>query len=195
MKRALTIAIVAGVIAAGGGVAVLAQRMAAPARASVSVAQPAAAEIKRPAFTEIKWPFLMDQWGLGRAFRCDAAVCGAKVEVYVRPKIGFCNCTTGVADDEELERVGDMELIGEQFKASSDGHPIAVAWMKGRSRPYDVAGRASGSTLALAFNDHCDVIVATAVVTDGPAARVEPAVLAFLNSDTVVNWAKQALGL
>ena len=67
--------------------------------------------------------------------------------------------------------------------------------MKGRSRPYDVQGRAAGSTLALAFNDHCDVIVATAVVPAGAAARVEPAVLAFLNSDTVLNWAKEVLGL
>ena len=191
MKRAVIIAIVACVIAAGGGVSVRAQRTAAPP----SAAQPGFAKMKQPAFTEIEWPFLMDQWGLGRAFRCRAAVCGADVEVYVRAKIGFCNCTTGVSDDDELERVGDMELIGEQFKPSSDGHPIAVAWMQGRSRPYDVAGRAAGSTLALAFNDHCDVIVATAVVPDGPATRVEPAVLAFLNSDTVINWAKQALGL
>jgi hypothetical protein len=184
MKRAVAIAIViaAGVVAAAGGV-VLGQRATAP----VSTPQ--------PAFTEIKWPFLMDQWGLGRAFRCGAAACGTEIDVYVRPKIGFCNCATGVSDDAELERVGDVELIGEQFKASSDGHPIAVAWMKGRSRPYDVAGRAAGSTLALAFNDHCDVIVATAVVPTGPATRVEPAVLAFLNSDTVIEWARRALGL
>jgi hypothetical protein len=184
MNRAVAIAavIAAGVLAAAGGV-VLGQRATAPVSAA------------RTAFTEIKWPFLMDQWGLGRAFRCGAAACGTEVEVYVRPKIGFCNCTTGVSDDAELERVGDVELVGEQFKASSDGHPIAVAWMKGRSRPYDVAGHAAGSTLALAFNDHCDVIVATAVVPDGPAARVEPAVIAFLNSDTVIEWAKQALGL
>jgi hypothetical protein len=39
------------------------------------------------------------------------------------------------------------------------------------------------------------VIVATAVVANGPATRVEPAVLAFLNSETVIEWAKQALGL
>jgi hypothetical protein len=185
MRRAGVIAIAACVLAVTGGAAVLAHKTLAPA--------PAAAP--HPAFAEIKWPFLMDQWGLGRAFRCGAAACGADVEVYVRAKIGFCNCTTGVSDDAELERVGDVELIGEQFKASSDGHPIAVAWMKGRSRPYDVTGHAAGSTLALAFNDHCDVIVATAVVPNGPAARVEPAVIAFLNSDAVIEWAKQALGL
>jgi len=148
-----------------------------------------------PAFAEAKWPFLMDQWGLGRAFHCGPEDCGSDVDVYLRAKIGFCNCTTGVSDDDELERVGDVELIGEDYRPNAPGHPIAVAWMKGRSRPYDVAGRAAGSTLALAFNDHCDVIVATAVVPRGQAAHVEPAVLAFLNSDAVVRWVKEQLGL
>jgi len=184
MKRAVTIAIVlaAGAVVTAGGV-VLGQRATAPLAAA------------QPAFTEIKWPFLMDQWGLGRAFHCDAKDCGVAVDVYVRAKIGFCNCTTGVSDDEELERVGDVELIGETYKPASAGHPIAVAWMKGRSRPYDVGGHAAGATLAFAFNDRCDVIVATAVVPGGPAAPVEPAVLAFLNSETVIRWAKEQLGL
>jgi hypothetical protein len=67
--------------------------------------------------------------------------------------------------------------------------------MKGRSRAYDVVGRPNGSTLAVAFNDRCDVIVATAVVPSGSVIQVEPAVLAFLNSDTVLRWAEKALGL
>jgi hypothetical protein len=100
-----------------------------------------------------------------------------------------------VSDDEELERVGDVELFGPKFSASSPGREIAVAWMKGRSRPYDVAGRPAGSTLAVAFNDRCDVIVATAAVANGPASKHEPAVLAFLNSDTVLRWAEKTLGL
>jgi hypothetical protein len=147
------------------------------------------------AFTEVRWPFLMDQWGLGRAFRCDAETCGVEVQLFVRAKIGFCNCTTGVSDDDELERVGDMELLGPDFKAPAPGHPITVAWMKGRGRVYDVAGHSAGTTLALAFNDHCDVIGATALAPDGPAARVEPAVLGFLNSEEVVRWAEKVLGL
>ena len=168
---------------------------AATATALLTRSHSVAAHAAGAAFSEEKWPFLMDQWGLGRAFHCDAARCGIAVDVYLRAKIGFCNCTTGVADDDELERVDDVELIGEKYKPASAGHPIAVAWMKGRSRPYDVKGRSAGATLALAFNDHCDVIVATAVVPNGSAARVEPAVLAFLNSQTVVNWAKEQLGL
>ena len=182
MKRPLTIALAVCAVAAAAGAVVLAAKSAGPRET-------------HPVFTEVKWPFLMDQWGLGRAYRCGAEDCGTQVDVYLRPKIGFCNCATGVSDDEELERVADVELFGQKFSAPGDGHPIAVAWMKGRSRAYDVPGRAPASTLAIAFNDRCDVIVATAVVPDGPAARVEPAVLAFLNSDTVVRWAEKALGL
>jgi hypothetical protein len=187
--RALSVAItLAGVTA---GAALLAGAPAASAPSEKTSAPTGATT----GFTEVKWPFLMDQWGVGRAFHCDPAKCGVAVDVYVRPKIGFCNCTTGVSDDDELERVGDVELLSEKYKPNAAGHPISVAWMKGRSRPYDVAGHAAGTTLALAFNDHCDVIVATAVVPSGPAGQVEPAVLALLNSDTVINWAKEELGL
>ncbi len=182
MKKPLAFAIVIGVLALGAGAAVFASKL--PGRHDV-----------QPVFTEVKWPFLMDQWGVGRAFQCKAEHCGAEVNVYVRAKIGFCNCSTGVADDEELERVGDVDLFGPKFSAASAGREIAVAWMKGRSRPYDVAGRTPGSTLALAFNDRCDVIVATASVANGSATRLEPAVLAFLNSDTVLRWAEKTLGL
>jgi hypothetical protein len=46
---------------------------------------------------EIAWPFPRDGWPAGRAFRCGAQACGEDVELYVRPKIGFCNCDSGVA--------------------------------------------------------------------------------------------------
>jgi hypothetical protein len=182
MKKGLTLAIALCAFGAAAGAGVLAWRPAPPRDA-------------KPEFTEVKWPFLMDQWGIGHAYRCGAENCGTEVDVYLRAKIGFCNCSTGVSDDEELERVGDVELLGPQFSAPGAGHEIAVAWMKGRGRAYDVAGHAPASTLAFAFNDHCDVIVATAVVPKGPAAQVEPAVLAFLNSDTVLRWAEKVLGL
>jgi hypothetical protein len=181
-RRRLAIATVLGAFVLAAGAAVVAS-------------QTTTSHAATPRFAEIKWPFPMDQWGLGHAYRCGPEDCGAEVTLYLRAKIGFCNCTTGVSDDAELERVADVELLNEKFSAPGAGHPIAVAWMKGRSRPYDVPGRAPASTLALAFNDHCDVIVATAVVPDGPAARVEPAVLAFLSSDTVIHWAQKVLGL
>ena len=51
---------------------------------------------------EIAWPFPRDGWPAGRALRCEDAACGEAVELYLRPKIGFCNCDTGVADDDEF---------------------------------------------------------------------------------------------
>ena len=72
----------------------------------------------RAVWTEVKWPFPLDQWGLGRAFRCGAADCGTEINLYLRAKIGFCNCATGVSDDAELDRVGDLEISATNGSAS-----------------------------------------------------------------------------
>src|SRR5271168_2759983 len=87
---------------------------------------------------EIAWPFPRDGWPAGRAFHCDAAVCGGEVEVYVRPKIGFCNCDTGVADDDEVDRVADLDLMSERCAPRAPGQVVRVAGMPGRLRPYDL---------------------------------------------------------
>jgi hypothetical protein len=52
----------------------------------------------RPVWAEVRWPFPIDQWGTGRAFVCKAADCGTEVSLYLRAKLGSCNCTTGVAE-------------------------------------------------------------------------------------------------
>jgi hypothetical protein len=147
-----------------------------------------------PVWTEATWPFPIDQWGGGWAFQCKAADCGIDVNVYVRPKIGFCNCQTGVADDEELDRVGDVDIIGSERSALGPGRPIAVQSMKGRSRGYKVGAPAGKSVLSLAFNSRCDVTVAT-VVADGDPVAQEQAVLDFLNGDLVVHRVEEVLGL
>jgi hypothetical protein len=151
----------------------------------------------QPVWAEVPWPFPMDQWGRGNAFTCKAADCGTQVTVYIRAKIGFCNCATGVADDEELDRISDFELLGGPVSAQAPGRPITVAWMKGRSRAFNSeAGMgARVSALSVGFNDHCDAIVATAVVAPGRAMDIEPAVLDFLNRRTVLHWAEVTLGL
>ena len=148
-----------------------------------------------PGWAEIAWPFPMDQWGRGAAFRCKAADCGADISLYLRPKIGFCNCTTGVSDDPELERVADVSLLDDRYTPLAPGRPIKVGRMEGRSRPYVVDRAARDKVLAVAFNERCDVIVATAVVAHAQPAAFEPAVLAFLNGDTVLRWAEAKLGL
>lgn len=152
---------------------------------------------KPPGWTEVQWPFPIDQFGRGKAFRCDAAECGTPATLYVRAKIGFCNCTTGVADDAELERIGDLDLIDGKVAAQGDGRPIAVAWMKGRSRSYALtAGNQHGkSVLSIGYNDRCDAIVALAVMPHDRPSDVEAAAIAFLNSPTVMRWAEMTLGL
>jgi hypothetical protein len=151
----------------------------------------------RPVWTEVAWPFAPDEWGKGKAFHCKAADCGNEVTVYVRAKIGFCNCTTGVADDAELERLSDFVLMGEKIDQLGPGRPIRVAWMNGRSRSYAVAKpmRAGRSALSVAFNDRCDAIVATALIGKARPDAVEPTVITLLNDDRVIKWAEVTLGL
>jgi hypothetical protein len=150
-----------------------------------------------PQWRETNWPFLMDQWGQGRAFACDAADCGTQLSVYLRAKIGFCNCTTGVADDDEIDRVADVSLFDVRYAPLGTSREVTVGWMKGRARQYQVtAGNApQRSVLAVAFADRCDVLVATAVSSGGTGAPPEQAVLAFLNTQPSLQWAKLALGL
>jgi hypothetical protein len=151
----------------------------------------------RPVWTEGRWPFPPDPWGKGKAFRCAAADCGSEVELYLRAKLGFCNCTTGVADDNDLERMGDLDLVGGEAAALGPGRTVAVGSMQGRSRAYALTARdrRGRSVVAIAFNERCDMIAATAVLQDGRAAAIEPAIVAFLNSSTALRWAEDALGL
>jgi hypothetical protein len=162
------------------------------------VAGPAADTLRTsprvPVWTEAAWPFPVDQWGGGWAFQCKAADCGIDVKLYLRPKIGFCNCETGVADDEELDRVGDVDIVGSERSALGSGRPITVHTMKGRSRGYKVGAPSAKSVLSLAFNSRCDVTVAT-VVADGDPVAQEQAVLEFLNGDLVVHRVEEVLGL
>lgn len=146
-----------------------------------------------PVWTEVAWPFPVDQWGRGKAFRCRPADCGADVSLYLRAKIGLCNCVTGVSDDAELDRMSDFDLIGAGTPLGA-GRQIDVGRMKGRSRVY--ALREAGKTaISVAFNDRCDMVVATAVTSGGLPATIEPGVIAFLNSPAAMRWAETALGL
>jgi hypothetical protein len=153
--------------------------------------------IASSAFVEIKWPFPRDQWGDGRAFRCAASECGVEVNLYLRPKIGFCNCDTGVSDEAELDRVGDLELFSPKFFGVTPGDDIQVGWMRGLSRIYqvDIPYAQPRPILAMAFNQNCDVMVAT---VDAPLEHLPSAerhVLAFLNGEPVLKWARAQFGI
>jgi len=187
-KRIVAVAAAAALAAGIGGYAVFLAAKQPPADTNRMSSR------DRAVWTEAAWPFLIDQWGQGWAFQCKAADCGIDVNLYLRPKIGFCNCQTGVADDEELDRVSDVDLVGSERSPLGPGQPIRVHWMKGRSRGYTVGAPSAKSVLSLAFNDRCDVIVATVVAGDEPVAQ-EQAVLEFLNGDLVRRWTEAILGL
>jgi hypothetical protein len=155
----------------------------ASAIAGYEMAPPRAGE-----WHEIAWPFPRDGWPAGRAFRCAAADCGADVEVYVRPKLGFCNCGTGVADDDEVDRVADVDMISAQFRPLKAGDVVAVADMRGRIRTYDIdmpAGRRAA--IGVAVSHRCDLLVAAAQ-GGGDAARVQRATLGLLQSTRLRQW-------
>jgi len=191
MTRTVTIAAIAGL--ALGGLAGAYTSDAWPLLNRSGAQDPKS----QPAWAEVQWPFPTDEWGKGKAFRCAASNCGVDINLYIRAKIGFCNCTTGVSDDDELARLSDFNLMGEKPSATGPGRPISVRWMKGRSRGYTVttSGWTRKSSLAVAFNDRCDAIVATAIVGNDRPAAFEPGVIEFLNSDTIAKWAEVTIGL
>ena len=152
-------------------------------------ARPAAAE-----WQEIAWPFPRDGWPAGRAFRCDRALCGEAIELYVRPKIGFCNCDSGVADDDEVDRVADLDLISARFEPLEAGNAVQVAGMSGRIRNYSLQMQdGSNHTAAgIAVSRRCDLLVAVAQ-GKGEAAGLRRAALGFLAKGDVTQWMTAAL--
>ena len=144
---------------------------------------------------EIAWPFPRDGWPAGRAFRCDAALCGEAIELYVRPKIGFCNCDSGVADDDEVDRVADLDLMSERFTPREVGQVIRIADMPGRLRNYDLqmSDGAKHAAVGIAVSRRCDLLVAVAQ-GKGPAAEVQRAALDFLATEGMRQWMTAAMG-
>ena len=149
-----------------------------------------------PRFTATEWPFLIDQWGLGSAYQCSAADCGSAVALYLRAKVGFCNCTTGITEDDELDRVGDTDLIGRQWRPLGAGAPVAVGWMKGRSRAFLVEGRdrRERHALTVALSSKCDAIVATVVAERPLTGDIQRAALELLGSAPVLRWVEANTG-
>jgi hypothetical protein len=152
-------------------------------------ARPAAA-----GWREIAWPFPRDGWPAGRAFRCDAALCGGEVELYVRPKIGFCNCDSGVADDDEVDRVADLDLISERFVALEPGRVVQVADMSGRIRNYHLQMQdgSAHTAVGIALSRRCDLLV-VAAQGKAPGSGLQRLALDFLAKENVMRWMTAAL--
>jgi hypothetical protein len=154
----------------------------------------AVAEGQQANWREIAWPFPRDGWPAGRAFRCDGE-CGG-IELYVRPKLSFCNCDRGVADDDEVDRVSDLDLISPRFAPLRPGEVIHVADMPGRLRAYELRMQDEARRVAvgIAVSHRCDVLVA---VAQGPATAsdLQRAAAALLETNEIRRWVQSAMQL
>lgn len=139
---------------------------------------------------EIAWPFPVDAWPAGRAFRCDSSKCGSDINLYVRPKIGFCDCYRGVADDDEIDRVGDVVMISERYVPTSPGIAVTINGMSGRARRFSILApqQAAFDVFAIALARRCDSIVATAVSNQLITASAQEQIIALLGSKEMKNW-------
>jgi len=160
--------------------------------AAYRVTRPTTAE-STSRWQEIAWSFPRDGWPAGRAFRC--ASCGEGVELYVRPKIGFCNCEAGVADDDEVDRVADLDLISARFVPTEAGSVVHVADMAGRSRSYQLkmADGAQHAAIGIALSHRCDLLVAVAQGSAAPS-ELQREALNYLASGEMHRWMMASLG-
>lgn len=182
MRRLLAITVAAAMFGAVSGVAAYQKLRRMPAADGGAQWQ------------EIAWPFPRDGWPAGRAFRCISADCGGGSELYARPKLGFCNCDTGVADDDEVDRVADLDLISPQFKPRAAGQVVHLAGMSGRARAYDLtmADGARHTAIGVALSRRCDLMVAVAR-GQGEASALQGAARAFLEQSDMHRWMMAAL--
>jgi hypothetical protein len=143
---------------------------------------------------EIAWPFPRDGWPAGRAFHCAGELCGDDVELYVRPKAGFCNCDGGVADDDEVDRVTDLDLMSERFVALESGKAIRFAGMPGRLRTYDLqmSDGSRHAAIGMVVSRRCDLLVAVAQGT-GAVSGIRRVALDFLGSSDMARWMASAM--
>jgi hypothetical protein len=143
---------------------------------------------------EIAWPFPRDGWPPGRAYHCNVASCGDEIDLYVRPKLGFCNCDTGVADDDEVDRVADLDLVSDRFVPLEPGKIVRVADMAGRTRPYDLRMPDGSQRIAIgiAASRRCDLMVAVALGRIA-ASGLQQRVLDFLATSPTASWINASL--
>ena len=132
----------------------------------------------------VDWPLIKDQFDAGLALECLGSGCANFSAVTVRAKIGFCNCVSGVSDDDELERIGDAGAISEAYVPLGAGQETVVDGLKGRERLYRLNDQPV--LLSLAYSHRCDAIAVTARGFEAGAAAQQ--VKQLLESRAVRDW-------
>jgi hypothetical protein len=95
----------------------------------------------------------------------------------------------GVADDDEVDRVTDLDLMSERFVALEPGKAIRVAGMPGRLRTYDLrmSDGSRHAAIGMAVSRRCDLLVAVAQGT-GAVSGIQRVALDFLGSSDMARW-------
>jgi hypothetical protein len=139
----------------------------------------------RVTWSETAWPFLRDQWGKGRAWRCED--CGADARLYVRSKVGFCDCFNHVDDDDDVDRLTDFDLRGnDRVVPLGAGHKLMVGRYPARLRTFRLEGRGSAmQVLAVVVAADCAARVAMLVSDRENTPQIEAAVVAAVGDHGV----------
>lgn len=164
---------IAAMAVIGLGASALAARMLAP---------------RGPVFVEAAWDLPVDAWGPGRAFACTGEGCeGARL--YTRTKSGFCNCYYGVADDTEIDRIGDVDLYGDDFAGDAPGSVTSLAGLAGRARLFAATSTLrTRHVLSIVVASDCKAVVAT-IVSDAPITpSAEASARAMLQTRPLQTW-------
>ena len=136
---------------------------------------------------EIGWRLPLDNWGQGRVWRA----ADQDITLFVRAKTGFCNCFDGIADDTEIDRIGDVDLHGEGFAPAAPGQVVTLGFRPGRKRLFRASTRYDGTlhVLSLVAATDCKAVVATLVSRETISPAAEAAAIAHLTSEPVLHWA------
>jgi hypothetical protein len=151
--------------------------------AAVDAAAPAPA-ITRAAWSETAWPFLRDQWSAGQALRCDAAQCGIPAQLYLRSKVGFCDCFNHVEDDDDIDRLTDFDLIGgDRVVPLGPGRRLALAAGPARLREFRLEDKRGEvrHAVAVVLAVDCQARIAMLVSPLKPTPATEAAALELLD--------------
>lgn len=145
-----------------------------------------------PRFSEIAWKMPVDQWGAGRAYACAAAECGTEIRLYARTKAGFCNCYQGVADDYEIDRIGDVDIHGQDFAPRADGFVTRLGNLAGRQRSFEAWSHNAPRqhVLSIVVAEDCKAVVATLVSREPISAAAERAARETLTGGSFRRWAE-----
>jgi len=169
-------------------------RRVIPTLALMAIAATAwAAHVSHPAtptFHKTAWSLPIDPWGPGQAYLCPAGACTTDVRLYARTKTGFCNCFGGVADDDEIDRIGDVDLHGDDFTGTAPGITTELAGLKGRARMFKTTAPLGTSrrVLSIVVASDCKAVVATLVSDRDIPTDVETSARTLLAGADFQKW-------